>query len=369
KEGRKDGVQSTIREIQILGAAYEAVGDAKMAKALYEGFQAANPRADLVDGDLARLAAGGEAPKLIAGAADGAAEALFGIAGWLRQQNVQETALVLGRFAEILRPGLDVNAILVADILEQTGRLEAANAVYAAMSADSPFSWAVRLRIANNFERLDRVGDAVKLLKAMAVERPKSPEPMINLGDVLRGEEKFEDALAAYNAAFERIGKPGPDHWSLYYARGITLERTKNWPAAEADFLQALEFQPEQPYVLNYLGYSWVEKGLHLDRAKEMIHRAVELRPHDGYIVDSLGWVYFQLGEFEQAAKHLEKAVELRPQDPTINDHLGDAYWRVGRFNEARFQWRRALGLDPEPDAVAAIEAKLKRGLASLDPR
>jgi Flp pilus assembly protein TadD len=161
-----------------------------------------------------------------------------------------------------------------------------------------------------------------------------------------------------------RIGELERRHWSLLYARGIALERSKKWNRAEADFLRALEFEPEQPYVLNYLGYSWVEKGINLKKALAMIRKAVELRPNDGYIVDSLGWGLYQLGKMDEAVRELERAVELRAEDPIINDHLGDAYWQVGRRQEARFQWSRALSLDPDPELIGVIQAKLKKGMA-----
>lgn len=185
------------------------------------------------------------------------------------------------------------------------------------------------------------------------------------MGDLLRGKERFAEAVVAYDKAMARIGAVEPRHWALLYSRGIALERSKQWPRAEADFLKALELNPDQPYVLNYLGYSWVEHGIHLDKALTMIETAVKLRPEDGYIVDSMGWVLFRLGRYAEAVPHLERAVELRPSDPTINDHLGDAYWRVGRENEARFQWDRALVLKPSPEEAREIQTKLKRGLAS----
>ena len=172
------------------------------------------------------------------------------------------------------------------------------------------------------------------------------------MGDLLRGEDRFAEAEAAYTRALQRLPAIDRRHWRLLYARGIAYERTKRWPQAEADLLKALELEPEQPFVLNYLGYSWVDQGLNLDRAKAMLHRAVELRPEDGFIVDSLGWAYFRLGEHDKAVTYLERAVELEPGDPVINDHLGDGYWRVGRTREARFQWQRALTFEPEPELV-----------------
>ena len=177
----------------------------------------------------------------------------------------------------------------------------------------------------------------------------------------------MEEAVKAYDEAVKRIGALERRHWSLLYTRGIALERSKQWPRAEADFLAALEFEPEQPYVLNYLGYSWVDQGINLERAQKMIERAVELRPNDGYVVDSLGWVLYRLGKFAGAVRELERAVELRPEDPIINDHLGDAYWRVGRRQEARFQWRRSLSLEPEDDLLAVLRDKIKAGLGDAD--
>ena len=148
-----------------------------------------------------------------------------------------------------------------------------------------------------------------------------------------------------------------------YYYRGICEERSKQWPKAEADMRKALELQPDQPHVLNYLGYSWIDQGINLDEGMKMIKRAVEQRPDDGYIVDSLGWAYFRIGNYEEAVKNLERAIDLKPEDPTINDHLGDAYWRVGRKLEAKFQWAHARDLKPEPDDLPKIEAKIENGL------
>jgi Flp pilus assembly protein TadD len=203
-------------------------------------------------------------------------------------------------------------------------------------------------------------------LKRMAAERPHSPEPMIELGDLLRGRDRFAEAVTAYDAGIARVEKVEPRHWRLFYSRAVALERAGEWPRAEKDLQHALELEAEQPLVLNYLGYSWIDKGLNLETALKMIKRAVELRPNDGYIIDSLGWAYYRLGDFTKATQTLEHAIELLPEDPTINDHLGDAYWQAGRLAEARFQWRRALQFKPEAGDVKTIEGKLDRGLAKL---
>jgi Flp pilus assembly protein TadD len=228
----------------------------------------------------------------------------------------------------------------------------------------SPYSWSARLHAAADLDGLDRTDEAIALFKQMAAERPTRPGPLVQLGDLLRRKQRFAEAAEAYGGAIARLGPSEPSQWSLYYSRGIALERSGQWSAAEADLKRALELQPEQPYVLNYLGYSWIDRGENLDEALKMIERAVKLRPQDGYIVDSLGWAHYKLGDYDQAVKQLERAVELRAQDPTINDHLGDVYWQLGRTAEARSQWRRALQFGPEPDDAKAIEGKLATGLA-----
>ena len=152
-------------------------------------------------------------------------------------------------------------------------------------------------------------------------------------------------------------------HWRLLYSSGASLERLKRWPAAEKDFLKALELKPDQPSVLNYLGYSWIEQGKHLLKSKAMIQKAVKQRPRSGHIIDSLGWVQYMLGDYDQAVKNLERAVLISPADPTINEHLGDVYWQVGRKLEAGYQWERALSLEPEKKQMKSIKKKIKTGL------
>ncbi len=353
----------SLRVVQLLGALYERTGKPEKARALYESYLKAQPGSRFLDEAMKRLKSGGRAGLKAFTVGDGAAEVLFGIAGSLRQRNSQDMAMALGRLALYLRPKFPVMQILLGDIMESANRLEPALDLYSSIDPKSSFSWPSRLRNASILNRLERTGEAVSLLNRMAGDRKADPAPLISLGDILRGHERFEEAVKAYDGALERIKTLEPRHWSLLYARGIALERSKLWPRAEADFLSALKFKPEQPYVLNYLGYSWIDKGLYLDRALAMIAKAAELRPNDGYIIDSLGWGHYRLGNFEKAARELERSVELRPEDPIINDHLGDAYWRVGRQREAAFQWNRSLTLDPEKDLITEINRKLKSGL------
>ena len=283
----------------------------------------------------------------------------------MTRQNSAQDALIFGQLALHLRPDFDLARMLVAGILESMNRNEDAIAAYREIDSQSPFHWSARLRVAGNLEALDRDDDAIALLQILTREDATRPEPLVSLGDLLRSNKRFAESVAAYDRAIELLSDLDKRHWTILYSRGISLERSKQWERAERDFKRALELNPDQPYVLNYLGYSWVDQGINLGPAREMIERAVKLRPNDGYIVDSLGWVLYRLKDFEGAVEHLERAVELRPNDPTINDHLGDAYWRVGRYTEARFQWQRALALKPEADQISAIEDKLQRGLAA----
>ena len=354
------------RTADIAGRFMERHGRAPEAKALYERFLRENrDNADLVQPSLARIEAGQIPPATVGGVKDGVAEALFDLASVLNQRDTQDLALVYARLALELSPKYVLAQLLIAEIAEAEQRPAEALAVYRAVDPASPLSWSARLRAAEVLDQLDRTDEAVNDLKQMASERPDAALPLVQLGDILRGRNRFPEAVAAYDGAVARTEPTDSRSWSLLYSRGIALERSGQWPRAEADFLKALELQKDQPLVLNYLGYSWVEKREHLDQALKMIERAVALRPNDGYIVDSLGWAHFQLGEYPQATQYLERAIELLPEDPTINDHLGDAYWRSGRLAEARYQWQRALQFQPEADEVKTIDAKLDKGLTA----
>jgi tetratricopeptide (TPR) repeat protein len=316
---------------------------------------------------IATLEAGATPAPPFDDAEGGIADALLGIAEALYQERGNRMAVVYARLAIFARRDLAEASLLIGDMMAEQGNLEAAIEGYKAVAPDSPLSYLAELRQARALHDLEHGDEAFALLEELARAAPERIDALVQSGDLRRHDENYAAAEDAYSRAIARIGEPRREHWTLLYARGIAYERTKRWPEAEADFLKALELEPEQPFVLNYLGYSWVDMGMHLDRAKGMLNRAVELRPDDGYIVDSLGWVYFRVGEYDKAVTRLERAVELEPGDPVINDHLGDAYWRVGRQREARYQWQRVLTLDPEEDVIADVEQKLRSGLPKPD--
>ena len=353
------------RSIRALGSVLMRAGRSVEARAIYEEFRAQNPEDVRIERTLAAVEAGQTPPPLVSDARDGLAETLLGASAALPQRDGGEASLIYARLALFLRDDMDAARFLIGEILEDAERLEAAVEAYRSIPDESDFAWAARLRAAAALSDIDRVDEALTALEVMVDERPRRIDAASALGDVFRRDEKYAEAAAAYDTAVERIETVEYRHWRLFYVRGIAFERLGEWPKAEADFKRALELEPDQPLVLNYLGYSWVEQLHNLDEAKSMIEKAVELRPDDGYIVDSLGWVAYRLGDFKEAVHQLERAVELVAGDPIINDHLGDAYWQVGRVNEARFQWRRVLTLDPEDDLAAQVRRKIAGGLSA----
>lgn len=298
-------------------------------------------------------------------AADGIADAYLAMAATLRQQNGLDSAQLLLRLALDMRSDFTAARLLLADIQESAKRDAAALDTLAPVTADDPLAPVVALRRANLLDGMGRSDEAAALLESLAQAVPDRPEPLVQLGNHLRRAARFADAVSAYDRAVARMGTPTRIQWPVFYERGVALERSGHWPRAEADFEYALELAPDQPNVLNYLGYAWVERNSNMDRARTMIERAVALRPNDGAILDSLGWVLLRQGDAAGALQQLERAVVLQPEDPVVNAHLGDALDALGRGREAQFQWRRALNLKPEPEEQARIEGKLRAAEAT----
>jgi tetratricopeptide (TPR) repeat protein len=294
-------------------------------------------------------------------ALDGMAEVYATFAAALRGRPTSDFAMVMTRLALDVDPSSATALLLAADIQANDKHLDVAlNLLNQAARTRDPIAPIVRLRRASVLEQMGRTGEAIHEVEQIGRDYPDSAMPDIDLGDLLRVRHRYTDAVAAYDRAIARIRHPSAADWVLWYSRGIAYERSGQWPRAEADFNHALALSPDQPAVLNYLGYSWADMGRHLEKAKDMIQRAAARRPNDGAITDSLGWVLFRQGKIAEATKLLERAVGLEPEDPTINEHLGDVYWAGGRKIEAYYQWRRALTLNPSPADAAKLDSKIK---------
>lgn len=357
----------SIRSVEAAGSFYQRTGRAERAKDLYGRYTAEHPETLLFDGTRL-LDAGTKAARTVPNARAGMAEALFDMASLMRQGNALDLSMVFTRLTMAAQPDFPLAQMSLADLLSAQERFTEANAIYRAIAPTSPAVTFGRLRIAMNLDETGQTDAALAELDKLAKDQPKAVDALVTKGDVLRRKKRFAEAATAYDDAVKRIPALEARHWVLLYSRGIAHERSHDWAKAEADFLKALDLQPDQPDVLNYLGYSWVDQGLHLDRARGMIEKAVALRPRDGAIVDSLGWALYRLGDYQSAVKALERAIELRPEDPTINDHLGDAYFQVGRFAEANFQWKRAMTLDPEPEHIDPLREKIQSGQVPAVP-
>lgn len=315
-----------------------------------------------------RLEAGEDVPfSVVRRPSDGAAEAFLTFATALNTEESDRFSLVYARLAGLIRPGLSRASLLAAEILERHGQYDLATEALEDVPEDSVWSVTAELRRAATQRAAGDPEAGIATLRALAERHPETVEVHSSLGDALRVAERYEEAAAAYSRSIELVGEAAPAHWPLYYARAIAWERAGEWERAEADFRRALELEPGQPLVLNYLGYSLVEQRRNLDEALDMIERAVASEPDDGYIIDSLGWVLYRLGRYEEALPHMLRAVELLPTDAILNDHLGDVLWMVGREREARFQWSRALSFGPADDLdMDRIRRKLEIGLDAV---
>jgi tetratricopeptide (TPR) repeat protein len=312
---------------------------------------------------LAQIENGETPPFMAETPADGLAEVFYGIGDALAGEGGLDMGIVFLQFAIHLKPDFPLAYVALAEAYETAKKYDAEIAAFDHIPESSPLWVNVQIQKAFALNSLEKVDEAQALLEKIIAADPKDIRPLDALGNILRAHERYGEAKDYYSRAVELIDKPTKQNWALYYSRGVCNERLKDWPAAEADFKLALELNPEESLILNYLGYSWVDQGMNLKQAMEYIRQAVQLKPDDGYYVDSLGWAYYRLGNMPAAVEHLERAVELRPDDPIINDHLGDAYWRVGRTLEAKYQWEQALSLEPEPDQEKTLHEKIASGL------
>ncbi len=357
--------------LEMMADVYSRQGKTDLAKKIYDsllaqGDESVSSRDEAL---IEKRDGKGAATGRIQTPAQGIAEAYYNMARILMQDQSEDSALVFTRLSQYMDPSKEDVKMMLANIMIGTGHPDDAITFYKSVKPGSPGYPESMRSVA---ELLERGGDPDKAI-AFLEERyaaEKNVDYLIQVGDIYRREEKHGEAIKAYDRAVDALGgKVSSDHWNLLYARGMSYERAGSMKKAEDDLEAALEFRPEHPYLLNYLGYSWADQGKKLDKARALVEKAVALKPDDGYIIDSLGWVYYKIGEYQQAASELERAVELVPYDPTINDHLGDAYWKVGRKSEARFQWQRALNHSKDDKQKTALTLKISDGLSDIVPK
>jgi tetratricopeptide (TPR) repeat protein len=329
---------------------------------------------------LADINAGRTLAPIASTAATGVAEALYGIGSAIGTDDGPELPAAYLRLAAYLDPTSTLITVALGDVFQSVGRCQDAVPLYESVPPSTHIRRNADLQTGICLETLDKRDQATKYFKRVLAANPNDGDAALELGNNYRAQDRFADAIVAYTDAIKALGAdntpaagagdktaPSPN-WLVFYYRGVSFEQSKHWAEAEADLKRALALNPNQASVLNYLGYSWIDRGENLNQALEMIQTAVKLKPNDGYVVDSLGWAYYKLGRYDDAVATMETAVQLSGGDATINDHLGDVYWTIGRKREAIFQWTYARDSSPDKDLLAKITIKLKQGLSAAVP-
>lgn len=355
----------TVKESIIIANFFERIGDTNISDTIYTNISVQEPSNPFVATAVRRLKADTPPTSVLTTPSDGAALAMFSLTTLLYEKHAYESVSIYGQLVKHLNPKTYYIDVILGDIFTLNDYTNQAVVQYQKVPESSDLFWMSQLRIAEILEMNNDIEGAIALISELSEKTQYKTDILVYLGDIYRRNEQYNKAVEAYNTALSNVKEVKPEHWSVMYARGMSFEQINDWGRAEKDLLKALEFQPDNPLVLNYLGYSWADQGVHLDKALNMIKRAVSLRPDDGYILDSYGWTLYRMGQFSNSIKWLEEAVGKVPQDLVINDHLGDAYWQVGRLQEAKFQWKRALGFAKTSKVKLSLQNKIKYGLKS----
>jgi tetratricopeptide (TPR) repeat protein len=363
-----EGEKNTLQVVDAYGRFLAKRGRKDEAIAVYKAFDELAPRNPIVQTALKALEEGKPLKPLVTNAQDGAAELLYGLGVVGNSQGDELTAIIYLQLGLDLKPDHPLALITLGDVYERLKQYDQANSIFDRIPKDTPVRASADISIGQNYEQMGRGEEAMAHLEKLMKDRPDDVEVVMALGNVQRSRKKFAEAAETYGKALQLVGTPQRGHWILYFYRGTSYERAKQWDKAEPDLKKAMELVPDglpagKAQVMNYLAYSWVDRNENIDEAFKMLQRAVELSPRDGMIIDSLGWAYYRMGRYEEAVRELEKAVELKAGDPTINDHLGDAYWRIGRKLEAKFQWDHAKASNPEQEDLVKILKKIDNGL------
>ena len=294
---------------------------------------------------------------------DGISESLFNIAEALYSQRMYDLSIAYCYLSLYLNKNNFINYYLLSQNFIMLQKAEKAMSVLQNIPLNSYLGWNSFLKIADINLNLNDYAKAENFILQLKKYSSNRVDVHYKLGEIYHNEKDYNKAIKAFDKAISQLKESSTENWYLYYSRGMSYERSNQWEKAEKDFLYALELSPQQPLVLNYLGYTWIDYGVNLKKAENFIKKAIKLRPKDGYFIDSLGWAYYRQGKYDLAVLELEKAVELIPNDPVINDHLGDALFRAGYYNEAKYQWNRALLYEPEKELKENIKFKLEKGL------
>lgn len=355
------------RLVQAVSNFYLRQGERDKAQAVFDRYIKANPTSELIPD---ALPGGDKNPvavvPMVETPIDGMAEVFFTTASLLFGEQVNREAMMYLNFALYLRPNLPAAQLMLANLFEQVRDYDRAIEIYQSIDPETIFYRRAQMRIAVIYSAQEKPEQAMALLSKLANQSPRDAGIWMTLADVQRTQKKFGKAVLNYTKALELQQQAGKVEWALYYVRGICYERSKQWDKAQTDFEAALKIEPDQPDVLNYLGYSWLVMGKHHAKAMEFITKALDQRPADAHIIDSMAWAHYLSGEFDKALEYMEKAVEISPADPTINEHLGDVYWRLNRQDEARFQWQRAITF--KPDNEKDIQLKIEKGMETFVP-
>ena len=344
------------------GGFLERRGRRAEALALYDKTLSHDPTDPAFTAARARAAAGRPAPPTPS-IRTGAAEALIGPAALLLAQKQSDAGLAYLRLTQTLDPDLAEGWVLEGDTLEAQHDAAGARDAYLRVAPASVEYATAQGRLILNLQDDGQKDQALSMAQALAAARPDDPHTLLVLADLYRADDRYGEAVQTLDQLFTRVGPATAAEWRLHYLRGAALEREGRWPDAETDLKQALTAKPDDPEVLNYLGFAWADRGEHLDQALRLLEKANAIEPDQGAYIDSLGWAHYRLGQYGVAVRELERAVSLDPADPDINTHLGDAYWRAGRMLEARYAWKQVLTLEPDASTRVAIASRLAGGL------
>lgn len=359
--------ETYIDAIDALARAHQRLGNKEKARATIKVGTDIFPNHPTLHAMNEGLENGKPAGLLISNPQQGAAEFFYNLGNAIGREGGTPFAQIYLQLAKHLYPESAPITISLASVFQNQKNPKRANEFYAQIDASSSYKRRAMLETAINMDTLDNVEEAVTILRDLVEEKPADLIPYMTLGRLLNKHERYREAADIFDKAIARVPILERRHWDMFYRRAISFERLKEWDKAEASFKKALELDPNRATVLNYLGYSWVDQGIHLEEGLNMIRKAVKLRPDAGFIVDSLGWAYYRLKRYKDAVVELEKAIVLLPQDPVVNDHLGDAYWKTGRKLEAKFQWQHALDAKPAPEDEIIIRKKLKSGMLEVE--